>query len=260
MSEGATSAVGTGEILRQTWRMFRAHLWTFVSLMGFPIAAMILCTLVMYFWLVPIRPGVSLRDVWAGMGFARKLGVFLLLLVNVAVINRVLVASIFAVREFHDDREIGALRSFRNVRRKHLRLLWLLFVVGIFGGGPLAVVALPAAVFSAVFFAPAFPVAALESLGVWGALRRSIALTRGGYCRILLLFLLYLVLVVAGVFAFFGALASAEQSLGSAWFWRPMNVLAFWIILLIPQWYMIALTLNYFDQRRRRGELTTDSQ
>jgi hypothetical protein len=41
---------------------------------------------------------------------------------------------------------------------------------------------------------------------------------------------------------------------GKAWFLRPVFPVGFWIILLIPQFYMVALTVNYFDMRVRRGE------
>jgi hypothetical protein len=253
MGDGAPLKLGTGEILDQTWRMFRAHFWTFVYLMGLPTVAMVLCTLIM-FLIVPIRPGVPLRDVWTGMNFTPKLGIFLLFLALVGVINRVLAASILAVREFHDGREIGALRALRNVRHKHLRLFWLLFLAGLFSVGPLAIISLPAA----IFLPPALPVATLENLSVTRALRRSNALAKGGYGRIILLLLLYVVLVVAVVFGLGGVLVSAEQALSHAWFWRPVYAVAFWIFLLIPQWYMIALTVNYFDQRRQRDELASD--
>jgi hypothetical protein len=254
MSETGTPQITTGELLSQSWRMFRAHWRTFVPLMGFPVVAMFLSVLVMYFFLVPLRTGVPLRDVWTGMSVARKICVGLLFLVNVAVINRALVASIFAVREFHDGREIRVLGALGFVRRKHLRLFWLLFLVGLFSAGPLVVVA----ILLSFFFASAFPVAALENLGVIGALRRSIALTEGGYGRIAVLILLYLVLVVVGAFGLvgLGVFSSTPLFAAPAWFWlwRFIFALAFWSFLLIPQWYMIALTVNYFDQHARKRE------
>jgi hypothetical protein len=254
MNETRTPQISTGELLSQSGRMFRAHWRTFVPLMGFPVAAMFLSILVLYFLVAPIRPDVPLREVWLGMSVARKIGVALLFLITVAVINRALVASIFAVREFRDGREIGVLRALGFVRRKHLRLFWLLFLVGLFSAGPLVVVGMALT----FFFASAFPMAALENLGVIGALRRSIKLTEGGYGRIAALLLLYLVLVVVGVFGLvgLGLLSSAPQFAARAWFWlwRLILALAFWSFLLIPQWYMIALTLNYFDQQARKGQ------
>jgi hypothetical protein len=250
MSEAGMYAVTARELLHQSWRMLRTHLLTFISLTGFSVGAMLLSFLVMYFVLVPIRPGMSLRDVWIGMSEARKGGIFLLYLAVIAVINRVSVASIISVREFHDGHEIGAMRALGCVRRKHLRVFWLLFLAGMFSIGPLVIIGLPLT----LYFAPALPVATLENLGVFGALRRSNELSRGGRGRIALLFVLYLTLLVGGGFGLVGLFASVPQLYDHAWFRIPTFALGFWTFLLIPQWYMITLTLNYFDQRVQKGE------
>ena len=255
MSEAAHSRVSAGEILSGSWRMFRTHFRTFALLMGLPVGALILSTLIMYFFLVPLRTGVSLREVWGGMSVVRKIGVVLLFLATIAVLNRALTASIFVVREFHDRRGIGVLSALGYVRRKHLRLFWLLFLLSSFSAGPQAFVVL----LLGLFFAPAFPIAVLENLGVIASLRRSNVLTKGGYGRIAVLFLLYLGLVVGGAFGLFGPVFYFEQFFGNAWFMRLIFGLAFWIFLLIPQWYMIALTLNYFDQRARKGQWAPDA-
>jgi hypothetical protein len=67
-------------------------------------------------------------------------------------------------------------------------------------------------------------------------------------------FFLYLTLVVAAVFAFIYAVILVQDLGGNAWYTRPFPLVGFWGILLIPQWYMVVLTVNYFDQRMRKGE------
>ena len=57
-----------------------------------------------------------------------------------------------------------------------------------------------------------------------------------------------------GVFAFIAVVIRLQDLFGKAWYARPFPLLGFWLLLLVPQWYMVALTLNYFDQRLRRGE------
>jgi hypothetical protein len=104
------------------------------------------------------------------------------------------------------------------------------------------------------FCAPAFPVAILEGLGAFKSLERGGQLARGGQGRLALLFFAYLALVAAGVAAFIYAIMGLQDLFGNAWYIRPFPLLGFWGILLIPEWYMVVLTVNYFDQRLRKAE------
>ena len=49
-------------------------------------------------------------------------------------------------------------------------------------------------------------------------------------------------------------LAMLQDRFGHALFLRLLSFLGFWIIFLIPQLYVIALTLNFLDQRGREVE------
>jgi hypothetical protein len=103
--------------------------------------------------------------------------------------------------------------------------------------------------------APAFPVAILENMTAFAAIRRGGALTKGGHGRIALLVAMWLGLAIAAVIGWVSFLATLEERFGQPWFLRPVPLLGFWLILLIPQCYMIALTLNYLEQRRREREI-----
>jgi hypothetical protein len=231
----------------------RGHARLFVLLMGVPMLAQLVAVLLMAFFIVPMRPGQSLREVWLAMDEWRKFAVSVLFLATFAVIYRALAASVFAAAEIHSGRGVSVLQALGHVRRKQLRLFWLILLVGFVAvpAGPLAPLI---ALAFAFFCAPAFPVAILENLGAIKALQRGGELAKGGQGRLALVFLLYLALVVAGVIAFIATLVRLRDLFGNPWYVRPIPFLGFWIILLIPQWYMVALTLNYFDQRLRKGE------
>jgi hypothetical protein len=98
-------------------------------------------------------------------------------------------------------------------------------------------------------------VAILENMTAFAAIKRGDALAKGGHGRIALLVATWLGLAIAGVYGWVSFLMMLEERFGRPWFLRPVPLLGFWLILLIPQWYMIVLTLNYFEQRGREGEI-----
>jgi len=68
---------------------------------------------------------------------------------------------------------------------------------------------------------------------------------------------LLLRLVIAAVFVWVSFPMMLQERFGQPWFLRPVPILGFWLLLLFPQWYMIALTLNYLEQRERAGETSS---
>jgi hypothetical protein len=249
MDQHGPAPLNTSELLRQSWRLFRSHLQIFVPLMGFPIGALILGGAIMYL-LLPDSPSRPLREVMTSATTFDLLVVVFLFLAAIAVLYRVLGATTWAAAEFHKGGNPGVWEAFRHVAGKQARLLWLLFVIGLFSRGPLFFIPLLAG----FAVAPALPVAALENLGVIKAIQRGDALSKGHQRRIALLYILSIVPVVAGVPALIILIIFLQDSIGNVWFLRPVFPLGFWIILLIPQFYMVALTLNYFDMRVRKGE------
>ena len=164
---------------------------------------------------------------------------------------RALAASGFATQEIRSGRSVGILRAFGSIRRKQLRLFWMVMLATLLTG-PLGLVLGPILAFGT---APAFPVAILENMTAFAAIKRGDTLAKGGHGRIALLVSLWLGLVIAAVFGWVSFLVMLEERFGRPWFLRPVPILGFWLILLIPQWYMIALTLNYLEQRGREGEI-----
>lgn len=256
MSEGHASGASTVEIFRESWQVMREHARLFILLMGVPILAQVVVVIFTGLLVLPLGPGETLRDVWLAMEGWRKLAIAVLFLGMLAVIYRALAASAFAAAEIHCGRSVSVWEALRHVRRKQLRLFWLLLLASILTA-PARQLA-PFIVLAFGFFcAPAFPVAILEDRKAIKALERGGQLAKGGQGRLALLYLLYVGLVVGGVFAFINVAMRLQYVIGSAWYARPLPMLlGLWLILLIPQWYMVALTLNYFDQRQRQGEST----
>lgn len=253
MNDGVSGPLTTAQLLGRSWQLFRGHLRIFVPLMGLPIAALVLGSAVLFFMLFPEPEGVPLREVFDGMSTLSKTAVSLLFLGNLAVIYHVLGASMWAAGEFLAGREVRLWQAICHFGGKHARLFWVLNLISLFGRGPGVVLPLIAG----FGFAPAFPVAKLENLGVIKAIRRGDALSKGKHGRIALLYALFLVLAVAGVVGLIAGLVVLRDSFGKAWFLRPVFPLGMWVILLVPQFYMVALTVNYFDMRSR-SEATTN--
>ena len=253
MTEAHPSGIGTVELFRESWLLLRGHARLFVLLMGVPILAQLLAVIVMAILILPLRPGESLRDAWLAMDEWLKVVIALLFLAILAVIYRALAASVFAAAEIRSGRSVSVWQALRQVRRKQLRLFWLILLVS-FVAAPAGRLAPVIALAFGFFCAPALPVAILEGLGAFKSLERSGQLASGGQGRLALVFFLYLALVAAGVTAFLYAVMGLQDLFGNAWYIRPFPLLGFWGILLIPQWYMVVLTVNYFDQRLHKGE------
>jgi len=253
MTEAPASGVSTVELLQDSLRLLRGHARLFVLLMGVPILAQVVASILLVVFVIPMQPGEPLREVWLAMDAWRKVAVTVLFFAVLAVINRALAASVIAAAEIRSGRSVSVWQALGQVRRKQLRLFWLILLVSLLAAptGPLAPII---ALGFGFFCAPAFPVAILENLGAIKALERGGQLAKGGQGRLALVFFLYLALVVAGVFAFIAVVMRLEDLVGNPWYTRPFPFLGFWLLLLVPQWYMVVLTINYFDQRLRKGE------
>jgi hypothetical protein len=251
MEEANRSGMSTAELLRAAWRVWRSRLGMFVLLMGIPIAALLIMGLIMNYVILPHPEDTPLIEVWRGASFLQKVAVFVLFLGSLAVQYRALAASVFATQEIRSGRSVGVVQAIGAVRRKQLRLFWMVMLATMLTG-PLGLIVGP---LLAVGTAPAFPVAILENMTAFAAIKRGDSLAKGGHGRIALLVAMWLGLVIGGVVGLVSFLTMLQERFGRPWFLRPVPLLGFWLIFLIPQWYMIALTLNYLDQRGRESEI-----
>jgi hypothetical protein len=251
MDEANRPGMSTAELLGATLRLWRAHAGMFVRLMGLPIAALLLMTLIVNYVIAPHAESTPMREVWLGMGFLQKVAVVVAFFGSFAMQYRALAASVFATQEISSGRSVGIFQAIGSVRRKQLRLFWMVMLVSMLTG-PLGLIVGPLLAFGT---APAFPVAILENMTAFAAIKRGDTLAKGGHGRIALLVAMWLGLVIAAVIGWVSLLVMLEERFGRPWFLRPVPILGFWLVLLIPQWYMIALTLNYLEQRKREGEV-----
>jgi len=251
MDEANHSRMSTLELLGATWRVWRSRAGMFVLLMGLPTAALLLAALIINYVIAPHPESTPLREVWLGMSELQKVVVIVLFFGTFAVEYRAQAASAFATQEIQSERSVGILQALRSVRRKQLRLFWMVMLASMLTGPLGLIIVGPLLAFGT---APAFPVAILENMTAFAAIKRGNALAKGGYGRIALLVAMWLGLGIAGVVGLVSFLAMLQERFARPWFLRPVPLLGFWLIFLIPQWYMIALTLNYLDQRGREGK------
>src|SRR6266446_7641791 len=95
------------------------------------ILAQVVAVILMALLILPMQPGETLRDVWLAMDEWRKVAVFVLFLGTLAVIYRALAASVFAAAEIRSGRSVSAWQALGQVRRKQLRLFWLILLVSL---------------------------------------------------------------------------------------------------------------------------------
>lgn len=132
MVEASRSGMSTTELLGASWRLWRSHAGMFVMLMGIPIAALLLIALTVNYVIAPHPEDTPLREVWLGMGFLQKVAVFVAFLGSLAMQYRALAASVFATQEIRSGRSVGILRAIGAVRRKQLRLFWMVMLANVY--------------------------------------------------------------------------------------------------------------------------------
>jgi hypothetical protein len=213
------------------------------------VLALLLMSLLLFLMIARDLPGKNLREVWMGMSTLQKLGVIATFFGSLSVFYRALAASILATSEFCDGREIGALQALRRVHWKHTRLFWLMMLAML--SGPFAPFV---ALIAGFFFASAFPTAVVEDLGAFQALKRGEKLAVGNQLRIATMYVTYLVVLVGVGLGAMKVLVFVQDHFGTYWYSRPVVVIDYLVFFSVVQWYMIVLTLNYLEQRRKLTE------
>lgn len=252
------SAKSISTVLRKTWRVWRASTGLFVFLMGLVIAAIFLMAMIVNYVIAPHPAGLPLKEVWQAMGSLQKLAVFVLSLMTFAVQYRALAASAFATQEIWNGRTVRFWQAVRSVRRKQLRLFWMI-LFGSFLTGPLGLIVGPILIFAT---APGIPVAILEGKTAFAAVKRGDALLKHDFGKIAILVILWLGIGIAAVVGWIRFLMFLGDQFGEPLplYFRPVVAVGFRLILLIPQLYLIALTLIYLERNKREIEGATAVQ
>lgn len=246
MKDADGQVLGGMKLLGKGWGMYASHLKTYLLLMILVVLFQVLVAAIAVFGIAREQPGVNLRETINEMSSVQTFGVVVAFLLSLAIFYRALAGSMLATSEFSEGRVIGAIEAFRRVRWKHTRLFWLpmaSFITGRF--------ALIVGLLAGFFFASAFPAAVAENLGAFQALKRGEKLATGNQVRILTIYTSYLLLVAgvgAGIFKVWGF---AQDLFGKAWYAKATPAIFFLIFFTVIQWYMIVLTLNYLQQRKK---------
>jgi uncharacterized membrane protein len=238
-----------GELLDRTFLYYRTHFLMFVGISALPGSIMLLFQLGIAL-VPPSGPLVSL---------IASLASYVLTIVASTVAQG---ATMVAVSQIQLGRDASATEAFRQIRPRigELVILALNITLRIVIGFILLIVP---GVIVALRYALAAPVAVLEEKGVNESLERSRDLTRGHLGRILLIYCLLVVLILAGY-----ALWQVPMMLvvlyttGSVVLptWATVVMLAgnFVVQSIVSPISVIALALVYYDERVRKEAFDLD--
>ena len=168
------STMSISTVFGKTWHVWRASMELFVLLMGLAIAAMFLMAMIVNYVIAPHPAWLPLKEVWQAMSSLQKLATFVLFLMTFAVQYRALAASTFATQEIWNGRTVHFWQAVRSVRRKQLRLFWMVLFAS-FLTGPLGLIVGPILIFAT---APGIPVAILEGKTAFASVKRGNTLFR----------------------------------------------------------------------------------
>ena len=249
------SAMSISTVFGKTWQVWRASMGLFVLLTGLAIAAMLLMAMIVNYVIAPHPVGLPLKEVWQAMSSLQILAVFVLFLMTLAVQYRAIAASTFATQEIWNGRTVHFWQAVRSVRRKQLRLFWMVLFAS-FLTGPLGLIVGPILIFAT---APGLPVAILEGKTAFASVKRGNTVFRHDQGKVATLVILGLGIVIAAVFGWIRLLMLLGDQFGEPLplYFRLVPSLGFWLILLVPQLCIIALTLIYLERHKRETDLTT---
>lgn len=254
--------LGLGELLDQTFTLYRRHFWVFVGIMALPQLFMLAVGLSMEALQASTSPQQAGGDPQAAASAAFGIGIFFLvgmlvmLVAFYATYVLALAATVFAVSDVYLGRPTSVRAAYGRVRGKVWRLLDVLISTGlriVFG---FMLLIIPGVVLL-IRYALAIPAAVLEDLKANAAMKRSAELAKGRYGRIFVVLLLFMILswVAALLLQFPFQIAQAiylQRGEMVPWLGILANVGGFLAGLLVGPLMTIALALVYYDQRVRR--------
>lgn len=256
--------LNTGELLDRTITLYRRHFVLFVGIMAVPNVFLVAIVAAFALMAFAIGTGAGAGAGSDGAEAAAVLGIGLavMMLLVLAGLGYWLAyvlaqgATTYAVSEIYLGRRVGILQSYNVVKSKLLRLIGLTLLLGVSMVAGFLLCIVP-------FFwvllrtALSIPAAVIEDRPVTDAIERSIALTKGSWVRVLLVFLLATALNWAATavlrYPFEIAAAMAGGGSGVAMVLQLVglvgNVIAGTLTAPIAA---IALALIYYDERVRK--------
>jgi hypothetical protein len=243
----------TGELLDRTFTLYRRNFALFFGIAALPY----LLILAMNLMVVTITAagsggsGPGLGTLAAVMG-----GVIFVAIAYMMAIALSQAASFFAVSSVYLNEPVTISQAFGKMKKFTGRVIVLFFAVGLLVVLGLIVFVVPGVIL-ALGTALAIPAAVLENLGVEGAIRRSMALTKGARGRVALIFLLGWILqvgmgLVSGATVGALGLVSGDDGAIGAGGQIIQSLVETGVGALVAPVVLIAMTLLYYDQRVRK--------
>jgi len=239
----------TGQLLDKTFQTYRQNFVLFVGISAVPHACLLvmqLCMLAMGIGTVRTPAKVALTSIIVGI-FA--------LFISLVVTAITTAATTFGVSDVYLDKETSISACFARVKGRVGKVIYVSFELGarVFVGFLLLIIP---GIYWAGKYGLAVPAVVLEDIKGRKACARSAELTKGSVGRILTIYFLIWVLIVAVSAGLMAVLLFAAPSLRRAAGTTSSNVLQYLVSAavntLISPVMSIALTLAYYDQRVRK--------
>ena len=238
--------LSTSELLDRTFHLYRNNFMVFVGIMAIP-----------QLFVLALQLG-SAAMLFAGSFAGFGLGAIVAGLASYLAIEVAHASTIMAVSNLHLDRPVTIGTAYSAARGSMGRVIGISFGIGIALGIGFLLLIVPG-IYLALAWSLAIPVTVLEGGGMGVSTTRSKALTKGGFGRIFVVYILILVLTVAVSMLVDFALLMPVGLLGLHGTGQIQGVTQalqavgnFVSTILVGPLFTIALTLIYYDQRVRK--------
>jgi len=242
-----------GEILDQTFRLYRSHFVLFVGIAALPqLVILAFQTVVATLQTTGVLNTGGTKTIVVSV-----LGAIVALALYLAATTASMAATVVAVSNLHLDKPITIAEAYGRIRHSVLRLAGVIIgmTLGVMLG--LVIFIIPGIIL-ALKWALAIPVAVVEDAGLSVATSRSSDLTKGSKGRIfavwfVVLALIWVVTILFGIPVGVIVATSARKG-GQVPFWLEgvNSSLGFVVNSLCGPLLTIAISLIYFDERVRK--------
>jgi hypothetical protein len=242
-----------GELLDQTFRVYRQHFLLFVGIAAIP--HMVILVANTMFTVVQLST-MTTNAVGAKTAFVAIATSLVALAVFLVATTYSMAATVVAVSAVHLDKPITIMEAYGKIKHSVLRLLGVIvgMTLGIILGFVIFIVP---GIILALKWALAVPVSVVEDAGLSVATSRSSDLTKGSKGRIFAVLLVVVVLMwvvqaIVGIPLTLFAFKSLRAGEVPLWLSGVNNSLTFLINTLVGPLLTIAVSLIYFDERVRK--------
>jgi hypothetical protein len=232
-----------GQLLDETFNIYRRNFVLFVGISAIPNIALLLLQLVYTQLAINSAKGLGVTAVLAGLGTV---------FASIVVSSIVTAATTFGVSDVYLETPTSIGACYARVGAKALRVFFVSFVVGLIVGVGFLLCFVPGIYWAGVY-GIAIPAVVLENIGTGQALSRSSDLTKGSVGRVIVVYFLasfFVICLTSALGLGIATLASTGVGIGTRQVLQ--EVIGTLSRILLGPITAIALTLVYYDQRVRK--------